>query len=154
MASLSPRALAVSELIVEVFKANGALLAAGDALSRPAGLTSARWQVLGVIDHGALTVADAARAMGLRRQSVQQTAEALVRDGLAAWRDNPRHRRARLLEPTPEGRRALAEVERRHAEWADGLAAGLDPETLAAATAALRGLTTALESDGEAPHDR
>jgi DNA-binding MarR family transcriptional regulator len=154
MTALSPRALAVSELIVEVFKANGALLAAGDALGRPAGLTSARWQVLGVIDHEALTVADTARAMGLRRQSVQQTADALVRDGLASWRDNPRHRRAKLLEPTSEGRRALAEVERRHAEWADGLAADLDSEAVAAATAALRRLATALEPDREATHVR
>ncbi|HEU5128606.1 MAG TPA: MarR family transcriptional regulator [Glycomyces sp.] len=154
MTALSPRALAASELIIEVFRANGALLAAGDALSRPAGLTSARWQVLGVIDHRALTVADTARAMGLRRQSVQQTADALVRDGLAAYRDNPGHRRAKLLEPTPEGRRALAEVERRHAAWADSLAAGLGPEAVSAATAALQDLVAALEPDSEAPHVR
>jgi DNA-binding MarR family transcriptional regulator len=149
MTALSPRALAVSELIIEVFKANGALIAAGDALARPAGLSSARWQVLGVIDHQALTVADVARAMGLRRQSVQQTVDALVRDGLAVCRDNPRHRRAKLVEPTPEGRRALAEVERRHAEWADELAERLDAETIAAAKAALQGLTAALERNGD-----
>lgn len=145
MEPLSPRALAASDLVIEVFRANGALLAAGDDLARPAGLTSARWQVLGVIDHAPQTVADVARAMGLRRQSVQQTADALVAEGLAAFADNPRHRRAKLLAPTEAGRRALADVERRHAAWADELAAALDPAQIAAATAALRALTTALE---------
>jgi DNA-binding MarR family transcriptional regulator len=145
---LSPRGLAVSELAIEVFRANGALLAAGDALARPAGLTSARWQVLGVVDHAPATVADIARTMGLRRQSVQQTADALVADGLAAFADNPRHRRAKLLDPTDAGRRALAEVERAHADWADALAASLDPSRIEAATAALRALTTALEPEG------
>jgi DNA-binding MarR family transcriptional regulator len=152
VAALSPRALDVSELIIEVFRANGALIAAGDELARPAGLTSARWQVLGVVDREALTVADVARTMGLRRQSVQQTADALVRDGLAVYRDNPKHRRAKLIQPTPEGLSALAEVERRHAEWADALAARLDPGTIAAAKAALQDLATALEQ--EAPHGR
>ncbi|MEV3938080.1 MarR family transcriptional regulator [Glycomyces sp. NPDC049804] len=145
---LSPRGLAVSELAIEVFRANGALLAAGDALARPAGLTSARWQVLGVIDHAPATVADIARTMGLRRQSVQQTADALAADGLAAFTDNPRHRRAKLLDPTPAGRRALAEVERAHAVWADALAASLAPSQIATATAALRALTDALEPEG------
>ncbi|MFG3342890.1 MarR family winged helix-turn-helix transcriptional regulator [Glycomyces sp. NPDC048151] len=145
---LSPRGLAVSELAVEVFRANGALIAAGDDLARPAGLTSARWQVLGVIDHAPATVADIARTMGLRRQSVRQTADALAADGLAYFTDNPRHRRARLLDPTPAGRRALAEVERAHAVWADALAARLAPSQIEAATAALRALTAALRPEG------
>lgn len=145
---LSPRGLAVSELAIEVFRANGALLAAGDALARPAGLTSARWQVLGVIDHAPATVADIARTMGLRRQSVQQTADALAADGLAAFAENPRHRRAKLLDPTPAGRRALLEVERAHAVWADALAASFAPSQIAAAAAALRALTDALEPEG------
>jgi DNA-binding MarR family transcriptional regulator len=139
----------VSELVIEVFRANGALLAAGDALARPAGLTSARWQVLGVIDHAPATVADVARTMGLRRQSVQQTADALVTDGHAVFVDNPRHRRAKLLDPTDTGRRALAEVERAHAVWADALAAALGPSRIEAATAALRALSTALEPKGD-----
>jgi DNA-binding MarR family transcriptional regulator len=145
---LTPRGLAVSELAIAVFRANGALMAAGDALTRPAGLTSARWQVLGVIDHAPATVADIARTMGLRRQSVQQTADALVADGLALLVENPRHRRAKLLEPTADGHIALAEVERAHAEWADALAAQLQPSQIQAATAALRALTDALEPEG------
>src|SRR5205814_345438 len=39
----------VTELILEVFRLNGRLLAAGDRLVADLGLTSARWQVLGAI---------------------------------------------------------------------------------------------------------
>jgi DNA-binding MarR family transcriptional regulator len=87
--------------------------------------------------------------MGLRRQSVQQTADALAADGLAAFQDNPRHRRAKLLEPTIAGRKALAEVERAHAEWADRLASALDGAEIATATEVLRALTSALEPEGD-----
>ena len=148
MPLLTPAALVFSELVIEVFRVNGLALEAGDRLTRPAALTSARWQVLGVIDHAPATVADVARTMGLRRQSVQQTAEALVADGLATFMDNPRHRRAKLLDPTESGRRALAETERAHALWADALAAALEPSQIEAATAALRTLSTALQPEG------
>jgi DNA-binding MarR family transcriptional regulator len=87
--------------------------------------------------------------MGLRRQSVQQTADSLVADGLAAFHDNPRHRRAKLLDPTHAGREALADVERAHAEWADRLGAALDASQVAAATEALRALTSALHPEGD-----
>jgi hypothetical protein len=37
----------LTDLVLEVFRLNGRLLAAGDRLSKTVGLTSARWQVLG-----------------------------------------------------------------------------------------------------------
>ncbi|MDH3233798.1 MAG: MarR family transcriptional regulator, partial [Alphaproteobacteria bacterium] len=40
---------AVTALILETFRLNGRLLAAGDRLVGDLGLTSARWQVLGAI---------------------------------------------------------------------------------------------------------
>src|SRR5688572_20378740 len=81
-------------------------LAAGDRLARPAELSSARWQVLGVVDHGPATVASVARTMGLTRQSVQLTANALVESGHVELVDNPDHRTARLIAITAAGRRA------------------------------------------------
>ncbi|MEV0974280.1 MarR family winged helix-turn-helix transcriptional regulator [Microtetraspora glauca] len=121
MEELTERGLAFSELVIEVFRANGLLLATGDELAGPVGLTSARWQVLGVIDHEPITVAGVARTMGLARQSVQQTADSLAADGLIVFQDNPLHRRSRLMTLTSEGRAALAYVERHQAEWANRL---------------------------------
>jgi DNA-binding MarR family transcriptional regulator len=145
MTGLSPRGWTFSELLVEVFRVNGLLLAAGDELARPAGLTSARWQVLGVVDHGPATVAQVARAMGLTRQSVRQTADALVRDGLVELTDNPAHRRARLMALTPAGRAALRYVEERQASWASAIAERLPHTDLRAALAVLRDLADLLE---------
>jgi len=42
---------AFTELVLETFQFNGRLLAAGDRLAKPLGLTSSRWQVLGAIGH-------------------------------------------------------------------------------------------------------
>jgi DNA-binding MarR family transcriptional regulator len=151
MERLDARGEAFSDLVIEVFRVNGLLLAAGDGLTRPAGLTSARWQVLGVIDHEPSPVAHVARIMGLTRQSVQQTADALARDGLITFEDNPHHRRAKLMVLTPEGRAALEYVERRQAEWANRIAGKATLDTLRAATETLRELGWILEADSDPP---
>ena len=56
--------------------------------------------------------------MGMRRQSVQRTADLLAADGFAEYLDNPGDRRARLLTLTPRGRRSLRAIERAQFEWA------------------------------------
>lgn len=114
----TPEEAAFTRVVLLVFQLNGLLLAEGDRLAAPAGQTSARWQVMGVIDHEPHTVSQVARAMGLRRQSVQRTADLLVADGVAEYVDNPADRRAKLLALTPAGRRALRKIERAQFEWA------------------------------------
>jgi hypothetical protein len=63
----------LSDLIIEIFRINGRLLAAGDRLVADLGLTSARWQVIGAIAIAGQpqTVPAIARTMGLTRQAVQ-----------------------------------------------------------------------------------
>ena len=65
---------ALTALILEVFKVNGALIAAGDALVGDLGLSSARWQVMGAIAMAAYPrpIAHIARDMGLSRQAVRR----------------------------------------------------------------------------------
>ncbi|NOK16500.1 MarR family winged helix-turn-helix transcriptional regulator [Corallococcus carmarthensis] len=147
MPTLTRRAESFSALVLEVFQLNGLLLQAGDRLSAPAGLTSARWQVLGVIDHGPATVAAVARTMGLARQSVQQTADALASDGFVEYVENPNHQRAKCVSLTAAGRRALRKVEQAHAAWADRLGASLAPARLAAAVDGVREARLRLEKD-------
>ncbi|MBN9683907.1 MULTISPECIES: MarR family winged helix-turn-helix transcriptional regulator [unclassified Corallococcus] len=157
MPPLTQKAETFSALVLEVFQLNGLLLQAGDRLSAPAGLTSARWQVLGVIDHGPATVAAVARTMGLARQSVQQTADALASDGFVEFVDNPHHQRAKCVALTAAGRRALRKVEQAHAAWADRLGASLPPALLTAAVAGVREARLRLEedlADAERAHDR
>lgn len=147
MAKLSASAQTLSEIVIEVFRIDRLALDAGDLLSAPAGLSSARWQVLGVVDHGPASVADVARTMGLRRQSVQLTADALARDGYIEYADNPHHRRAKLIAITKAGTRALRAVEQRHAVWANQLASRLERAGLQATLEGLVELREALEQD-------
>src|SRR5271170_4594915 len=93
---------AFTELILEIFRFNGRLLAAGDRLAKPLGLTSARWQVLGAIEEGPLPVAQIARNMGLARQNVQRLADVLQEEGFVQYNPNPDHQRARSEEHTSE----------------------------------------------------
>ena len=95
-----------------------------------------------------LPVAGIAREMGLARQSVQRVADILVERGLARYRDNPAHRRAKLLAPTSEGRAAIGRIGPEHAAAARRLAAVLGEEALAGAVAALRALSAALDRAG------
>lgn len=145
MISLGTRALLFSEIVLEVFRLNRLLLDAGDAVAAPAGLTSARWQVLGVVEHGPASVADVARTMGLKRQSVQEVANGLAESELVEWIENPKHRRAKLLKLTRKGTKAMEIVSARHAEWANTIAAEHPQKSLDAALSTLRALRRSLE---------
>jgi DNA-binding MarR family transcriptional regulator len=119
---------ALTDLVLPVFELNGEFLAAAEMMTRPVGLTPAWWQVLGATLDQPLPVAEIARrvGLGLARQSVQRVADLLVERGWAAYRDNPAHRRAKLLEPTRAGRRALDRLTSAQHAWADavGIAVG------------------------------
>jgi DNA-binding MarR family transcriptional regulator len=127
--SASPRRTAAgdafSALVVQLFRVHGLLSSAGDALARPAGQTSARWQVLASVEDAPATVAAIARTFGLARQSVQRVANLLVRDGLAGFAPNPANRRADLLQLTPRGRSTLRTIQRAQRAWANSLGAEL-----------------------------
>ena len=127
------------------------LLDAGDQMTRPVGLTSARWQVLGVVEHGPTPVAHVARVMGLTRQGVQQTADALARDGLIAYGENPHHRRAKLMTLTPKGRAALAHVVEHQIAWAAQLGGQHALDDLRTAAMVLRRMREQLEGDHGMP---
>jgi DNA-binding MarR family transcriptional regulator len=139
---------AFTRLVLLVFRLNGLLLDAGDRMAAPVGQTSARWQVMGVVDHEPLTVAAVARQMGLRRQSVQRTADLLVADGVAEYLDNPADKRARLLTLTPAGRRALHAIEHAQQAWASELGRAVGTRSLVQAEHALSRIVALLEARG------
>jgi DNA-binding MarR family transcriptional regulator len=132
----------LSAASITTFRLNGQFLALAEELARPAGLTAAWWQVLGAVLGPPLP--GIAREMGLSRQSVQRIADILVERGLAEYRDNPAHRRAKLLVPTEAGRAAIGRIGPAHAEAAAKLAVVLGEEALADAVATLRALSAAL----------
>ncbi len=110
---------ALTELIIETFRLNGAILKAGDKLISDLGLTSARWQVLSCLTNEPITVAEIARRMGLSRQNVQRIANRLLQDQFVETIPNPAHKRASLFKLTSLGTESMQEVTRRQREWAN-----------------------------------
>ncbi len=142
---------ALTDLILETFRLNGRLLAAGDALVGDLGLTSARWQVVGAVAMAPvpLPVAHIARNMGLTRQTVQRTVNELEAAGFVRFALNPHHQRARLVLLNPRGEEIYEAARRRQQPWASALATGIPADTIESATALLRSLRLKLECADE-----
>lgn len=128
---------AFTSFVVEAGGLGHLVTGAGEALARCGGQSLARWVVLDAVAARPATVAQVARQRGMARQPVQRVADVLVADGLAAFKSNPRHRRAQLLTLTARGRSALAAISARQEAWANAQGAKVGIETLERARALL-----------------
>lgn len=142
---MTPEQELMSGIAKTIFRLNGQLIALAEQMARPAGLTAAWWQVLGAVLVNPLPVAEIARKVGVTRQSVQRVADLLVDRGLAGYRPNPAHRRAKLLCPTSEGRAAVRRVGPSHAAFAGRLADEVGAEELQRTLDDLTRLSKALD---------
>ena len=140
-----------STAAITSFQLNGQFLAIAEELAGPAGLTAAWWQVIGAVLREPLPVSGIARAMGITRQSVQRVADLLVGKGLAEYRPNPAHRRAKLVAVTEAGRDAIKIINPQHAILAKRLADELGPEQFALTARVLTRLSTALDAITDQP---
>jgi DNA-binding MarR family transcriptional regulator len=135
----------LSALAKTVFRLNGQLVAIGEELAIPSGMTGAWWQVLAAILRTPMSVSDVAREIGVTRQSVQRIADVLVERELAEYRTNPAHRRAKLLAPTDAGRAAVRRIAPGHAAFASRLAGELGVAAMEEALVATRRVSEALQ---------
>lgn len=145
---MTEAASAGTELVLDVFRINGLILASGDCLADAEGLTSARWQVLGAIAlaHEPLPVPHIARQMGLTRQSVQASVNRLVADGMLAAEPNAEHARSPLFDLTDHGAAAYERLAAAQQDWIGGLTTDLAAAELQAASRVLRTLSARLTS--------
>jgi DNA-binding MarR family transcriptional regulator len=135
-------------LVLEVFRFHGCLLAAGDRLTKPLHLSSARWKVVGAIDQqGPLSVSKIARNMGLTRQTVQRLANEMKVGQFIEYAPNPDHRRAKLVRLTKKGRRVMKILNQRQIHWADKIAAGVNTEEIEAALGLIKKLRMRLDGN-------
>jgi DNA-binding MarR family transcriptional regulator len=138
---------AATQVVLETFRVNGLLLAAGSRLAAREGLSTARWQVLGAVALAGrpLTVPQIARRMGLTRQAVQASVNRLAAEALVEARDNLDHRRSPLIALTERGSQKYAAIDQRQGHWINELSAGLTTIDLAAAARVLHELGDRLE---------
>src|SRR5690349_11617229 len=106
----TPAGRLLTEMITTTFRLNGRLLEVAQELAVEGGLTAAWWQVLGGVLDQPRSVAEVGRRMGITRQAVQRIADLLVERGLAEYRPNPAHRRAKLLSCTEAGYWAVRRI--------------------------------------------
>lgn len=112
---------AFDALLHHVVTLNRLFGAAGEAFARPAGQTLARTLVLRQLENEPAPVAEIARAVGLKRQSVQRVADRLAEDGLLGYEDNPKHRRSKLARLTKSGRASLERIAAEQRTWTQNL---------------------------------
>ncbi|WP_228539039.1 MarR family winged helix-turn-helix transcriptional regulator [Nocardia sp. XZ_19_385] len=148
---MTPEQELFSTAAITSFRLNGQFLAIAEELAAPAGLTAAWWQVLGAVLREPLPVSGIARAMGITRQSVQRIADLLVDKGLAEYRPNPAHRRAKLVDITDAGRAAVERISPPHAVIADRVVGELGYAEFERTVAALTRLADVLDKLAEKP---
>lgn len=137
----------ISELILDIFRLNGLLLAKGNLLVEDLGLTSARWQVLGAIalSQNPETVASLSRKMGLARQSVQRLVNEMIEEGLVESRENPNDSRAGLISMKSNGKSRYDAALRRQALWVNQLGRDLSAANLRNCQKVLKELQTKIK---------
>jgi DNA-binding MarR family transcriptional regulator len=146
-AKRTPAGEALTDLMLDLFRATSLILTVGDRLVAPLGLTSARWQILGAIAHAdrPQPVAWLARDLGANRQNVQRIVNDLNAEGLVAFETNPHHRRAQLVVRTDRGMRAFEAAMDLQAPWVNDLADGLSVRDIATVRRVVTALRKKLE---------
>jgi DNA-binding MarR family transcriptional regulator len=137
----------LTDVILATFRLNGRLMEVAQRLAAEGGLTAAWWQVLGGVLDRPRTVAEIGRRMGMTRQGVQRVADLLVERGLAEYRPNPGHRRAKLLACTEAGYWAIRRISLVQHPWANRVGAEVGPGELRDALATMQRLVAVLEAD-------
>jgi DNA-binding MarR family transcriptional regulator len=107
----------IQELVLGIFHLDDLLKACANEITRPAGQTGARWQVMNAIISTPRTVAEIARFKKVARQGVQRIVNELVAEGFAATQRNPEHSRYPLIDLTEKGRSALRSIEHQRSQW-------------------------------------
>ena len=148
MKKRTPNGNALTAVILETFRLNGALIEAGNEITKPYSLTSARWQVMGAIDLAGqpMTVAQIARRMGLSRQGVQRIVNDLVKIGLLEPIANIDHKRSPLIAISDKGEKVMLKVNQAQIVWVNQLSKGLNKQNIDQTLALLEMVRERLES--------
>lgn len=132
----------------ELIRLNGRMKALFAGARRSEGLGDSELSVLNAVVEAERppTVPQIGRSFGQPRQIVQRAANSLTAAGLIETAPNPDHKRAVLLRATGQGVALKREMDARADAVADTIAADIDPDTVRAATAALRIVRKQLEA--------
>jgi len=113
-----------------------------DALHADTAITTAMRAVMESLQaEGTQTVPQIARSKGVTRQHIQLLADSLCSEGLAAFQDNPAHKRSQLLALTDRGRKAFSKMAAREVPLIEELASTFDAKDIETAISVLQRLS-------------
>jgi DNA-binding MarR family transcriptional regulator len=135
---------ALTDVVMATFQLDGRLMEVARRLAQAGGMTATEWRVLGGVLGEPHSVAEIGRLMGMTRQGVQRVADQLVARGLAEYRPNPAHRRAKLLVCTDAGHWAIRRLVQR--PWADRVGGKVGATTLGGMLNTIRWLLSVVEA--------
>jgi DNA-binding MarR family transcriptional regulator len=143
------KAPVLTELILEIFHLNGALVNAGDRLTQDFSLTSARWKIMGgiALSSAPPTVAQISRRIGLTRQGVLRIANDLLKLGIIEYLPNPDHKKANLIELTIKGKKIYEKLMQRQNQWISKISNMFAAESIAEAKTFIQKFTKILEQE-------
>jgi DNA-binding MarR family transcriptional regulator len=141
----------LTDAIIATFRLNGRLMDIAQRLAGAGDLTATEWRVLGGVLDEPHSVAEVGRLMGMTRQGVQRVADQLVDRGLAEYRPNPAHRRAKLLACTQAGYWAIRQIALVQRPWADEIAANIGATELRETLTTIRRIVATLEAEPSKP---
>lgn len=137
-----------TQIVLELFKLNGLLVAEGDQITKEHALSSARWKILGALalSPHPMTVPQIANKMGQTRQSVQRLADAMQKDGFLDYQENPNHKRAKFVVLTNKGEKIYKLLERKQIPWANSSSANISAEDMDVTLSVLKKMAKAFET--------
>jgi DNA-binding MarR family transcriptional regulator len=91
---------------------------------------SERSILLDLRKHGPQTVPDLARRREVSRQFIQATVNPLLEEGVLEARDNPAHRRSKLIALTDAGVQLIRQVMKKEGAFMNGIALDLDADEI------------------------
>lgn len=141
---MSPaRSTQLTDLVLQVFKANGQMIAWGDEFTQSFDLTSARWQMLGAIALAPqpLTAPQLAQTMGVTRQGAQKQLNLLHEAQLIQKQANPNNQRSPFYQLTQQGELKYQAVDQAWQTHLQKLSDQFDSEAVQSALTVLKTLT-------------
>jgi DNA-binding MarR family transcriptional regulator len=143
------------ELFRALFAARNATAEIEEAVHQAAGLTGSQKKNLGyLLSEGPMTISELACVRGVSRQSVQVAISALTRQGYVHLNDNPRHKQAKLITVTEQGRARFLQCETREHSLIEGFFSEMDKNQVLATTDLLNNLTEILQRRSVADYVR
>jgi DNA-binding MarR family transcriptional regulator len=136
-----------TEILLEVFKLGGLLTTEGDRMGQEYGVTSARWKILGALFLAGVpqTVPQIARRMGLTRQAVQRLVDAMQKDGLLLFHQNPGHKRAKLIDLTDSGKEIFFKLDEKQSIQANADSSSIPQDDLETTLSVLKQISDTID---------